>query len=382
MSLEQASTVPESTPVDTGASFSSETETFSETSETGNKSGSTETDSTSLADKIAGAFDRATAGKGQQDTEGKRQTDDSVSPVGQAATPSQGDSDSTPPDDDTDTSGSGESDGTSGQAAPDASTPTESLAPPDSWPEDRRKAFSDLPAEGKSVLMSIYKDMERGLKQSFDKLATERKTLASNYGLEADQLKLLAERVKTFQTDPVSVISQLAEEAGIDVFFQNENEEIPEFDSQADLVKYMRDQSRNAARQAAAEETRHLKEQRHKEEIKLRMEQEFAQAYQKHPDLPDHREAVLKYISGFSLPVEMAYQLATWEGLASLAQTGQKAKADLDKTRAELEKLQKLATMPPGRSDGQSNRLKANGGMNMFEHAYAAAEKASGRQSG
>ena len=381
MSLEQESTGTETTPATTGASSRTESTTESATETT---TGVTETDSASLTDKITGAFDRAVAGQEQEDTEGKRQTDDSVSSTGQAAASSQESSDSTPPQDDTDTTGSGANEGTSGQAAPeaaDASTPAESLTPPDNWPEDRRKAFSTLPAEGKSTLMSIYRDMERGLKQSFDKLSTERKTLAENYGLEADQLKSLADRAKTFQKDPVAVINQLAEEAGIDVFFQNENEEIPEFDSQSDLVKYMRDQSRNAARQAAADETRHLKEQRHKEEIKLRMEQEFAQAYQKHPDLPDHREAVIKYISGFNLPVEMAYRLATWDGLTSLAQTGQTSRSELDKAKAELEKLQKLATMPPGRPDGQSNRLKANG-MNMFESAYAAAEKASGRQSG
>ena len=346
----------------------------------------------SMADRIETAMNKAITESPQehdksQDDDGKHQIGDSISPSGQAATTlSEAGGDSTLTHDDSDKPDSGEtiaSEGTSGlqpKGADDSTSSKQLLTPPDSWPEDRRKEFATLPDTGKQLLMSIHKDMERGLKQSFDKLATERKALSDHFGLEADQLKDLSDRYKTFQNDPVAVISQLAEEAGIDVFFNEQTQEIPEFDSQADLVRWLQKQSRNEARQAAANEAKALKDQRYQEEIKHRMEQEFAQAYQLHPDLPDHKDAVIKYISGFNLPVEMAYRLATYEGLAKLAQNGQSTKSELDKAKSELEKLQKLATMPPGRADGRSHKQRSNG-LDMFEAAYNSAEKAIGRQS-
>lgn len=352
--------------------------------------------SESLTAMVESAMDRAEqtiqtqtnqTNQTNDETHGKHQSGDSKSPTGQAAATSpEAGSDSTLTNSDSDKPGSGETiaaEGTSGllpAEAGDSTSSEQSLTPPDSWPEDRRKEFDTLPDNGKQLLMSIHKDMERGLKQSFDKLATERKALTENFGLEADQLKDLSDRFKTFQNDPAAVISQLAEEAGIEVFFNKETDEIPEFDNQADFVKWIKEDARREARQAAANEAKALKDQRHQTDVKNRMEQEFAEAYKLHPDLPDHKDAVIKYISGFNLPVEMAYRLATYEGLTKLAQGGHTTKGELDKAKAELEKLQKLATMPPGRADGRSQKQRTNG-LDIFESAYNAAEQAIGRQS-
>ena len=367
----------ESTSGITPSSSTADDGGFSQATDTSDPNATATSDtqtSDSLTALVESAMDKAEQShKASDEIHGKRQSEDSSSPSEQAAT---GDSTLKTTED---TPGSGEGDGTSGQPETQTggdSTPEseQSLTPPDNWPEDRRKEFSTLPDTGKSLLMSIYKDMERGLKQSFDKLATDRKAIEANYGLDETQLKDLADRYQTFQTDPVAIISQLAEEAGIDVFFNKETDEIPEFDSQADLVRWLQDQSRREARQAAASEAKSLKEKHHQENVKRQMEQEFAEAYKTHPDLPEHKEAVIKYISGYNLPVEMAYRLATYEGLTSLAQNGSSTKAELDKARAELEKLQKLATMPPGRADGRSQKQRANG-IDMFEAAYTAAEK-------
>ncbi len=293
------------------------------------------------------------------------------------------DSASTPTTDTHDTPATGEHDGTSGQNTGDSTPPADasdqqSLTPPDSWPKERRKEFDTLPDTGKSLLMSIYRDMESGLKQSFNKLADERKTLQDQYGFDTDQLKQLTDRAKTFQQDPVAVISQLADEAGIDVFFKEESEQIPSFDSQEDLVKWLRTQSQQEARQAAANEAKSLRQQQHQAAVKQQLDAEFSEAYRSHPDLADHQDAIIKYISGFNLPVEMAYRLATYEGLSKLAHNGQSTLAELNKTKAELEKLQKLATMPPGRADGRSQRVNANG-LDPYEAAMKRAEQLLGR---
>ena len=385
---ETSDTLSVSSPDSSGDSLTSETSTTHE-AETGTESGASHIESgrsegrgNTHKSQIELAMDRVLAAR--EDTSGKRQTGDSLSSSGQAASASaQGDSTST---NDTDTPDSGENGqpvGTSGQSAQadDSTSSGQSLTPPDSWPEDRRTEFDALPANGKALLMSIHKDMERGLKQSFDKLATERNALKETFGLESDQLKSLAERAKTFQTDPVTVISQLAEEAGIDVYFQDQeaNQAIPEFDTQEELVKWLQEQSRKEARQAAANETKTLREQRQLEETKAKVQQEFDQAYKAHPDLADHKDVVIQYISGFNLPVEMAYRLATYEGLAKLAQQGQGTQANLDKSKAELERLQKFSTMPPGRPDGRSQKQQTNG-MDQLEAAYNRALKSLGRQ--
>ncbi len=351
---------------------SSETTASTGSHEGSGSGGSVDTaDASESKSLIEKAMDRAQEQLSSDgDTDGKRQSGDSKSSTEQAAGPTGSDSTLT---DDSDTSGSGEDDGTSGPTG--ASTPTEqSLIPPDSWPKDRQAEFSKLSDEGKHLLMSIHKDMERGLKQSFDKLANERKNLTDRFGLQEDQLRDLAGRVRTFQDNPVAIISQLAEEAGIDVFFKEENPTPPEFDNQADLVKWLQEQGRKEARQVAADEAKKLRQQQEQEAIKARSQQEFEQAQQDHHDLAEHQEAIARYISQFNLPIEQAYRLATYEGLAKLAQDGQRNQAELDKVREELEKLQKLSTRPPGLTDGQTKPAHANG-LDMYEKAFKSAQE-------
>ena len=339
---------------------------------------------------IEAAFNRAEQSRqeaGEEQDTGKQASGDSAPlsteqaiATGNASTPTAPAATTDNPD----TPAHGEHDGTSGSDNQNDSTPAngsqeqQSLTPPDSWPKERKDEFSTLPDAGKSLLMDIYRDMERGLKQSFDKLATEKKTLQNQFGFDTDQIKQLTDRARTFQSDPVAVISQLAEEAGVNVFFDNQSEQIPEFDNQQDLVKWLLDKTSNSARQAAANEAKALKQQQQQAAVKQKLDAEFAEAYRAHPDLADHQEAIIKYVSGVNLPVEMAYRLATYEGLTKLAQNGQTTLADLNKTKAELEKLQKLATMPPGRADGQSKKVRANG-LDQFEAAMQRAEKALGR---
>lgn len=358
---------------------SSETTASTGSHEGSGSGGSVDTaDATESKSLIEKAMDRAQEQLNSDgDTDGKRQSGDSLSSKKQAADSSVSDSTSTH---DLDTSGSGEDDGTSDLASNTSDDSTlESVTPPDSWPKDRQAEFSKLPDEGKQLLMSIHKDMERGLKQSFDKLANERKNLTDRFGLQEDQLRDLAGRVRTFQDNPVAIISQLAEEAGIDVFFKEENPTPPEFDNQADLVKWLQEQGRKEARQVAADEAKKLRQQQEQEAIKARSQQEFEQAQKDHHDLAEHQEAIAQYISQFNLPIEHAYRLATYEGLAKLAQDGQRNRAELDKVREELEKLQKLSTRPPGLTDGQTKSVNANG-LDMYEKAFKSAQDIIRRQ--
>ncbi|PJE79664.1 hypothetical protein CI610_01378 [invertebrate metagenome] len=252
------------------------------------------------------------------------------------------------------------SDSGNGQAASSDSTPV-NYDPPESWPTDRKDEYSTLPDNAKSLVLSFYKDMEQGLKKQFNKLDTVKKEFETNYGLDADSLKTLSEQAQQFKENPETVINQLAEQAGINIYFADPNpDDIPDFDSQADLVRYLKDQATSEARQAAVNLNKQQQAEQQKADMQHQVEQEFSKAYQKYPDLPDHKEAVIDFMSGYNLPVEVAYRLATWEGLEKLAQEGQSQRSKLDKAHAELEKLQKLATIPPGRSDGQAG-TKPNG---------------------
>lgn len=366
---------PSNTSGDSSDLASATTDTATE-ADTGNTNTPTAEPSARPQSMIEAAFERAEKARAT----GKPASGDSALSTEQAAVT---DSASTPATDTNDTPATGEHDGTSGQNTGDSTPPADasdqqSLTPPDSWPKERRKKFDTLPDTGKSLLMSIYRDMESGLKQSFNKLADERKTLQDQYGFDTEQLKQLTDRARTFQNDPVAVISQLADEAGIDVFFKESADTIPSFDSQEDLVKWLRNQSQQEARQAAANEAKSLRQQQQQAAMKQQLDTEFAEAYRNHPDLADHQDAIIKYISGFNLPVEMAYKLATYEGLTKLAHNGQATLAELNKTKAELEKLQKLATMPPGRADGRSRKEQANG-LDPYEAAMQRAEQLLGR---
>ena len=316
--------------------------------------GAESSESVSLTELVSAAMDKAT---GSNDGS----NEDAESPEGQAPADHGGDS-------------TQQADSDSNGGASDASDSTPNVdTPPENWPEERRGDFDKLPADGRKLLLNIYGDMERGLHDSFQKLATQRKELENRFGLSVDDMQTLASRVREFRDDPARVLAELADEAGIDIFFNAPDDAIPEFDSQEDMLKWLRDDTQRQARQTAMEQFKSQREEQSKADTRRKLEHEFTQCHEQHPDMVNHREAIIENIAAYNLPVEQAYKLATWEGMTELVRNAQQLKQERDKAQAELERYRKTLTMPPGNSEGYTGKPNGHGG-DMFENAWDRAQ--------
>lgn len=316
--------------------------------------GAESSESVNLTELVSAAMDKATGSN-----DGSHE--DADSPEGQAPADSGGDS-------------TQKADSDSNGGASDASDSTPNVdTPPENWPEERRGDFDKLPADGRKLLLNIYGDMERGLHDSFQKLATQRKELETRFGLSVDDMQTLANRVREFRDEPARVLAELADEAGIDIFFNTPDDTIPEFDSQEDMLKWLRDDTQRQARQTAMDQFKSQREELARADTRRKLEQEFTQCHEQHPDMVNHKEAIIENIATYNLPVEQAYKLATWGGMTELVRNAQQLKQERDKAQAELERYRKTLTMPPGNSEGYTGKPNSHGG-DMFENAWDRAQ--------
>ena len=244
-------------------------------------------------------------------------------------------------------------DGASDQNESGDSTSTESPEAPGSWPEERKEAFNKLPREAQALLSDSYKEMEGGLNKALEKLSAERNQMKENFGADPDALRELVQKAQDFEADPVPVLTALAEQAGVEIFFTPQGEdEIPDFETQKEQTEWLLKKQKREANQALADTSRAQAGERAQRELQSKIQEEFAHAHQAHPDLADHRDTVVQLMAEQGVSVESAYRLATYDGLGKLAAEAQKAKADLEKANAELEKLKKGGTRPPAGVSG------------------------------
>ncbi|MCW7555534.1 hypothetical protein NX722_23505 [Endozoicomonas gorgoniicola] len=320
--------------------------------DTSTETQATDTGSSSSANPFASAYERARDAIDQEDQDtGTDPNSTDTDTDGQASDSNDGASSQ-----EETVEAATEGDGASDQATDD-STSTESPEAPGSWPDKRKEMFSHLPREAQTAFLDSYKEMETGLNKALEKLGNERKQMRDNFGADPDAIRQLIEKAQNFESDPVPVITQLAESAGIEIFFTPQgDEQIPEFDSQQEQTQWLADKQKREVNQALAEKSRERARERAQEELNSTIQKQFAEAHQAHPDLADHRDDVVKTMAAEGVSVESAYRLATWEGLSKLAAEAQEAKAALEKKTAEIEKLKKNGTRPPvGGSGSRDN---------------------------
>lgn len=331
-----------------------------------------------MSEKVEAAFNRANSAQENGQTTDSTTTTDSPTTNGQAAG-SNGNSDSTQSgSDDQQADDNGEASGDPEKASD--STSTTPLTAPESWPEERKDAFNSLDQKGQETLLSFYDDMVKGLNKSQEKLASEREALKSNFGAEPEALKELVETAKSFESDPVSTLSKLAEQAGVDIFFTPQEEEtIPDFESAEEQTRWLLKQQEQRANQAASDKAKEHARERAQIEQKQQITEQFAEAHKAHPDLADHRDAVTTNMVTHGVPVEQAYRLATYDGLATIAAQASDFKVQLGKAQAEIETLKKSSTVPPKGSNGservKDQRKQAGGLPSMVEAAAERAER-------
>ncbi len=241
---------------------------------------------------------------------------------------------------------------------------------PDNWPDERKGDFAKLPEQGQRLLLDIYKDMDTGLQQKFQQLATERKRLQDNFGLEPQQIHDLAAKARQYQEDPVALITTLADQSGIKIFFDKQGQAVPEFESVEDQTKWIMEQTLQKSRQETSDQLRKTRAEQEKTSLQEQRRQDLLQASEKYSDFTNHREAIIQILSTSNVSAEQAYQLATWNNLMKMAKSGSDLSKDLEKTRTELETLKKQSTMPPSGPGDRTGKDHLNG-MDVYEQALS-----------
>ena len=246
---------------------------------------------------------------------------------------------------------------------------------PDNWPEERKGDFSKLPEQGQHLLLDIYKDMDSGLQRKLQELATERKQFRNSFGLEPQQIHDLAAKARQYQEDPVALITNLADQAGVKVYFNQPEQPMPEFESQEDMAKWLLDRSNEKTAQMVSDQFRKRNAEQEKANRSEQLKQEFLQAAQKYPDFANHREPIIQLLSTGNVNVDQAYRLATWENLMNMAKDGNSQGKELEKTRKELETLKKQITMPTSPSGDRFAGNASGNGLDMYERAMVNAKR-------
>ena len=355
---------------DLDTSSVSDTETTDSTPSsnvTGETSG--ESGERSVRSMIEEAFDRSKSSVDQSDPSGEQAADylGNKDPEG---------SDSTRAGSDT-TDDSGGAYGETSDSTPESTKPTVETKPtlPDNWPEERKGDFAKLPEQGQHLLLDIYKDMDSGLQRKLQELATERKQFRNSFGLEPQQIHDLAAKARQFQEDPVALITALADQKGIKLYFDQPDQQMPEFESQEDMAKWLLERSNEKATQAVADQFRKDNAHREKAAKSEQLKQEFLQAAQKYPDFANHREPIIQLLSTSNVSVDQAYRLATWDNLMKMAKDGSGQSKELEKTRNELETLKKQITMPVSASGDRFAGNSSGNGLDMYERAMINAKR-------
>jgi hypothetical protein len=240
------------------------------------------------------------------------------------------------------------------------------LKAPDDWPKEHRERFERLPDnEARQLVLDQYKDFQRGLTKATTDIARIREShgnlvnAMTKHGMDSDRVIELLDTASAYKDDPRGTISQLAQQAGIEIFFERPlaEGEIPSFDNPKDLAKWSADQAYAKIKKENEERERRETEKKQKETESARAEEqkkalalEFRKATEDHPDFNDHKSAVIEHLSRLAEhgpSVQDSYRLATYDGLRKLAEEGMAAKKELAALKAKMDKQAKISTSTP-----------------------------------
>lgn len=261
---------------------------------------------------------------------------------------------------------------TEGQTKDGATSAEEGQAPatdstvtaPENWPQDRREAFAKLPDDtSRAMVMDFYKDMQAGFTKATQQVAEIVKAndelfgAMKEHGADAPRVQQLLNIGKMFEEDPRSVIAKLAEEKGIEVFFERPlpEGETPEFKDTAEMAEWMRNQAKTAAertlkaeRDAAAKKEADQAAAAARDKAKETLRTELDEVTKEFADFGEHKAAVFDILSRApGLSVKEAYHLSRLPALLKLVEEGVQTKAELTKLKAKQERADKDATRPP-----------------------------------
>jgi hypothetical protein len=246
----------------------------------------------------------------------------------------------------------------------DKPTPASTATAPENWPQDRREAFAQLPDDtSRAMVMDFYKDMQAGFTKATQQVAEivrqndELFSAMKDHGADAPRVQQLLNIGKMFEEDPRSVIAKLAEEKGVEVYFERPlpEGEVPEFKDTAEMAAWMRQQAKTetertlkAQRDAAAKEEADKAAASARDKAKETLRQELDETAKEFTDFGEHKAAVFDTLSRApGLSVKEAYHLARLPALLKLAEEGVQTKAELAQLKAKQERTAKDVTRPP-----------------------------------
>jgi hypothetical protein len=250
-------------------------------------------------------------------------------------------------------------------ASETAEKPTAEGAPsapataPANWPAAMREQFQQLPEPAKGIVLEHQRNLEAGFTQAMQSIAP---------------LKSIADR---FQQDPKSVLQELAEKAGLPVWFERPTPEdqvqVPEFATQGEMVEWLEKRHAEKVQRELDSRSRAFIEWQQQQQARSQLEQELNQA----ASLPNFdRQAVLDTIvrANGGLSAEEAHWLTQRGRLEQdLAEAG-KAREELAALKAaQAQRAKQLTRVPSGvgkPGDGERREYTAD------ELDYLAARRA------
>lgn len=252
-----------------------------------------------------------------------------------------------------------QSQATGGQGGAEGTATADSIAAPEDWPAEQVQAFDRLPTdEAKQLMLDQYKSMQAGFTQKLQDIATIKQQHGAlvdamqQHGQNADSLIELMGTAQAFAANPKDTLAKLAAQAGVEVFFERPlpDGQIPEFETQAEMVAWLQKQSQEQARKLLAEETAKREAESRRTAAREAIQRQFSEAQTQHKDFESHRPAVVDTLAAIAEQgptVEQAYRLATYDGLRKLAVDGQKAITELAQLKQQQEQAAKKATTAP-----------------------------------
>lgn len=307
----------------------------------------------------------------------------SISPVGAEGKPA---GDGTPPVAGGPTSASGEAPngGTAPAGASEGSSSSDgsTVNAPDDWSAEAKARFMALPNdEARQQTLDFYRDMQRDYTQAKTTLAELRKgheelsQTLDEHGIDAAEAKRVLSLSLDFNKDPRGVIQRLAAQAGVDVFFEAPlaPDQIPEFKSTADMVKWfderMANQQRSLAEKAEREAAERAALDRDKQVFRDSL-QSLAEKYGE--TFATKRVAVIERMMQ-PTSMEDAFLLLQLPDLRQQAEEGARAKQELAALRAQVEADRAARTAPPRGAHGVPG--SENSDLSRAERAMARAER-------
>lgn len=247
-------------------------------------------------------------------------------------------------------------------AEPGETASDSTVKAPEDWSEERRVQFDSLPDDNaRQVVLDIYKDFQGGFTKAMQQVAHIRDehgallTAMSEHGADSGRVQELLTIDAAFQKDAKSVLSELAKQAGVDIFFEPPASpgEIPQFETTEQMAEWMSKQTKAQVEATLKSEREESARRDAEKAAREALQRELTEAAQQVSDFDQHRPAVLEALARApGLTVIEAFGLVTLPALREAAERGAKAEQELAALKAKQEREAKKVTEPPAGNKG------------------------------